>query len=463
MPSKVVRSQPVPALRPLSAETVRQAVLRRDPMKDVAARFGPVVAKKLHGVFNKTRDVDAPLVQTLIDHTQLDVHAGYEDINEFGEITWAYAGRPWLTRLSDLHTRCVLGMALSFQAPSFEEVVAAIRHAVLPKTYTRAWVESGHLVQEWEAMGLMHELYADNALELTGTAYMVALEANGISMVTAPPNIPYSKAQAERAFGALNQAIHRLSGTTFGRSNLRHLSYDGRTYACHDIAWLWKALHIINEDIELDWHDGIQDQPRRRFREGVRRFPVCLPLDLEQFQADLSIHSSRTIQRSGIQYRGLFYTGRQLEDMKRQNPHVRTYAIRIDPEDLNFIRVIDPQTGRPVRVACTEAAARPRPLREHILTQRARKADEEEVREANAGPSAQRSAYLQETDHAALTRQAGLKNAAQAALRAASRQPPPLEPPPDAAAAAQHRAQQLLDASRGRRRTEEDDDDDGAA
>lgn len=434
-------------LRSLSSETVRLAAARRNPMAETTARFGSVVAKKLHGVFGRTRAFDAPLVQAVIDHTQLDVHCGYEWVNEFGEIVWTYAGRPWWTRVSDSYSRCTLGMALSFRAPSTEEVIAALKHAALPKTYTQAWVDAGHLVQVWEAMGLMQEVYADNALEFTGTNYAVALLANGISLATSPPNIPYSKAQAERGFGSYNQFLHRLSGTTFGKSNLRHLSYDGKTYACHDIGWLWMALHMAIEDVEFKFHKGIQDVPRRRWREGVQRFPVVLPLDMEQFEADLSIHDSRTIQRGGIEYLGLTYSGAALEALKLANPHVKSFAVRIDPEDLNFIRVIDPKTQRPVRIACTTPKPQPYPLREHILTRRRLGASADAAHTQNAGPSAQRSAHFQASDQTALERRAVAH--AQDALRAATRpKAPGLPPPPDSAEAARHRALQMLKESR---------------
>lgn len=436
-------------LRPLSSESIRLAAARRNPMAETTSRFGPVVAKKLHGVFGRTRAFDAPLVQAVIDHTQLDVHCGYQWVNEFGEIVWTYAGRPWWTRVSDSYSRCTLGMALSFRAPSTEEVIAALKHAVLPKTYTQAWVDAGHLVQVWEAMGLMQEVYADNALEFTGTHYAVALLANGISLATSPPNIPYSKAQAERGFGTYNHYLHRLSGTTFGRSNLRHLSYDGRTYACHDIGWVWLALHMAIEDVEFKFHKGIQDVSRRRWREGVHRFPVVLPLDMEQFEADMSIHESRTIQRDGIGYLGLTYSGAALEALKLANPHVESFAVRIDPENLNFIRVIDPQTRRPVRIACTTPKPEPYPLREHVLTRRRHRAAANAANAQNAEPSAQRSAFVQKSDQLALERRAGSVEQAQAALRATTRsRAPDLQPPPDSAEAARHRALQMLKESR---------------
>lgn len=439
-----------PPLRPISAETVRVAAARRDPTSESTARFGPVVSKKLHGVFSRTRGFDAPLVQAVIDHTQVDVHAGYETIDEFGEIAWAYAGRPWLTRVSDSFSNCTLGMALSFRTPSLEEVMAAIKHAILPKSYTQAWVESGDLEQVWEAMGIPQEIYADNALEFTGTVYAIALSSVGISLATSPPNTPTSKGRIERGFGTFNQYIHRLSGTTFGTSNMRHLSYDGKTYACHDIAWIWKMLHIFIEDIELKWSKGIQDQPRRRWREGVRRFPVVLPLDLEQFEADMSIHKSRTIQRGGIEYQGLLYSGRPLEELKLRNPDVQSFSIRIDPEDLNFIRVIDPQTMRPIRIACTTARDGPYPLREHMLVRRGLRQDASDIARANSAASARRSGHLQATDQSALEQRARAVGDAQAAVRSVSRRSstPGLQPPPDASEAARLRALQMLNSSR---------------
>jgi putative transposase len=58
-----------------------------------------------------------------IDHTKVDVLV----VDRTGEII----GRPWLTIVVDMHSRCIMGLHIGFDAPSADVVCLALRHAIL--------------------------------------------------------------------------------------------------------------------------------------------------------------------------------------------------------------------------------------------------------------------------------------------------------------------------------------------
>lgn len=89
----------------LSKETIRLGVLSMDPHAAIAARYGPRVAKKLHGLFLSQPRADAPLNKVYIDNTQTDC---YVYIVVHGR---RYKVRPWLTLVVNDNTGLVLGFA----------------------------------------------------------------------------------------------------------------------------------------------------------------------------------------------------------------------------------------------------------------------------------------------------------------------------------------------------------------
>ena len=79
--------------------------------------------RQLHGSNHVERFGD----QFQIDHTQLDIMVLDESRSHV-------LGRPWLTLVLDVATRCVMGFYVSFAAPSMEATARALVMAVLDKS-----------------------------------------------------------------------------------------------------------------------------------------------------------------------------------------------------------------------------------------------------------------------------------------------------------------------------------------
>lgn len=441
----------------ISRETVRQALLAADPEAILANRHGARVAHKLEGLFRSQPRADAPLNRVYIDHTQIDV---WVFVVVDGK---RYRVRPWLTLLVDDNTSMPTGFAISFRTPTAGDVLAALRHAILPKTYTHKWVLSGSLQLVWEVMGIPYEIVMDNGLDLQASSVYAAILAMGCDVETSPPMEPQKKARAERMFGTLNTKLfHRFGGTTFGSTdNTKKYEYDPQKFVCVEFEELLEALHITFEEIACEYHKGIQDFPIRRWREGVRRYPVRLPADLDEFDVQMSIRKTRTIGNLGISFLGLFYADERLADIKRKLGSRRTVVIFIKPEDLSTIHVLDPETQKAVRVSCTQKFDAPYPLYLHVelvrLRRQARRPGEssDDPDMAGTGPeaSAARAAAKRGLIEATGARQGGLPThrgnayAAQAEAMDARQAMEKPRPPADSGAASAHVARNLLDAS----------------
>lgn len=110
----------------VSYETVRKIWNEQDESELTRRRHGRVVAEKEHAPRVAGVTTVRPLERVEIDNFLLDVHV-------LCPKTGVRLGRPWLTLAIDHWSGMVLGYHLSFASPSSATVLAALRHAILPK------------------------------------------------------------------------------------------------------------------------------------------------------------------------------------------------------------------------------------------------------------------------------------------------------------------------------------------
>ena len=101
-----------------------------------------------------------PLGQVQIDHTVIDLIVVDERDRQ-------PIGRPYLTIVIDVLTRCVLGMVVTLEAPSSVSVGLSLTHAACDK---RPWLEGLHVEIDWPMSGKPKQLYVDNAPEFKSEA-----------------------------------------------------------------------------------------------------------------------------------------------------------------------------------------------------------------------------------------------------------------------------------------------------
>ena len=101
------------------------------------------------------------------------------------DLARAVVGRPWLTLVLDVFSRCVLGFYLSFDAPSAAGVALAVGQAVLAKP---DWLGERGLDLAWPMHGIPRSLHLDNGKEF----HSKALRRSRVQSCSDPDSIPLS-------------------------------------------------------------------------------------------------------------------------------------------------------------------------------------------------------------------------------------------------------------------------------
>ncbi len=113
-------------LVPPSMKALRARVSARSLRERVKAREGAAAAGNQFRQVSGSLRTERPLQVVQIDHTKVNLML-------VDDVTRACIGRPWLTLALDVHTRTVLGLHLSLDAPSATAAALAVAQAVLPK------------------------------------------------------------------------------------------------------------------------------------------------------------------------------------------------------------------------------------------------------------------------------------------------------------------------------------------
>ena len=140
-------------------------------------------------------------------------------------------GRPSVTFIIDRFSRMPLGFEIGFDGCSELAVMAALRHAILPKTSLKT--ECPEVENEWPAYGIPATLVCDNGLEFHAHQLRRMCAELNIALTFCPKKQPHYKGAIERFLGTFNRQLsHRIPGTTFSNINERG------EYSAEKNAWL---------------------------------------------------------------------------------------------------------------------------------------------------------------------------------------------------------------------------------
>ena len=311
----------------------RLAVLKRDP-----ANFAPETARALNAQRQPVRGrlaTAGALSVVQIDHTLADVIL-------IDPLERRPIGRPWLTLALDVHTRMVLGMLVSLEAPSSLSVALALDHAVFPK---KAWSEQlGVQADAWPAFGLPARLHLDNGVEFHARALIRGCELYGIGLDYRPIATPRFGGHIERLIGTVMGKVKLLPGATDSRvlkgrpkaveRHARLTMVDLTTYLARQIGIYHHTTHsTLNRSPHSAWEAAMK-------RRGEWRVPQ-IPSDRQAFLVRFLPSALRTVTREGVRLFALRYQSSELERLIE--PH-RPRFVRYDPRDLSRIYVEDGQS-----------------------------------------------------------------------------------------------------------------------
>jgi putative transposase len=296
-----------------------------------------------------------------MDHTPLDGVAVID-------ADWMLpVGRPYLTVIIDVHTRCIVGFVLTFEPPSLYSVLECIKRANRPKLHMLA--RSPRYPVLASIFGRFDELVVDNGWEFVGTAFEDAMADVGTSVRWAPVASPTYKAIVERFFGVLNHLLNRkLPGGVFKPEFLREIGHDPYKDAVLTIEELEDLIWSAIEYYHVRLHKGIGTPPAQAWQRDMDAHGIAIigdDVQLEKMAGAMKYPCRLT--RSGVEFSGLQFhdqgkTSGLLNDLvgiepvrnQRIGSGTATVKIKYNPANLAQIHVWNLRRNRYVTLPCTD-------------------------------------------------------------------------------------------------------------
>ncbi len=354
-----------------------------DNYSKMAARKGRAAADRFFRSTGKGTDPKYILERAEIDHTPLDLIV-------IDDETGRALGRPTVTFITDRYSRMPLGFEIGFEPPSELAVMAALRHAVMPKIYLKE--SYPEIKNEWPAYGIPSTLVCDNGLEFHAEQLKRMCAELNNELIFCPKRQPHYKAAIERFLGTFNRQVsHRLPGTTFSNIEMRG-DYDSVANACFTLSDIKKLIHLWIVDIYNQSKNRMtQERPNWLWMQGLQNVEPLLPESKEQLALILAREERRILSHDGVQFKGLMYSSSELATLRIRNNGNTEVIIRFDPENLGSVWVYDDFYADYLRVPCThQDYANTLSLQQHLLIRKQQRlndktlTNEQELLEAKA-------------------------------------------------------------------------------
>jgi putative transposase len=303
-----------------------------------SARYGHDAAVKEFRSVQGHPVAEAPLERAEIDHTLLDLMV-------VDDQTGLPLGRPSVTACIDCYTRCILGMYIGFNPPSYQSVAACLKDCFLPKVNLRR--DYPGIVNEWPAYGVMRNLVVDGGLEFySASLEQVCLSLN-INWVAAPRRTAWFKGKIERFLGTMNRAVaHGVPGTTFS-DIFQKGDYNPAQHAVITLSTLRQIVRMWIADVyHQQVHRSLQTTPSKMWTSSIKPEDIRLPDETTQLDVVLGRMESRSLTHKGIEFEGLFYNSPELTELRRKEGSNLAVEIRVNESDIGSIYVLSPKTSK---------------------------------------------------------------------------------------------------------------------
>ncbi len=329
-------------LKPPSRKAIQARISSRSLLELVKSREGPKVARQNFVPVQPGLRPRAPLAIVQIDHTKVDT------ILVDGQ-SRAVLGRPWLTLLLDVFSRCVTGFHLSFDPPSATSVALAIAQGVLPKT---DWLSQRGISLGWPMFGIPHTIHLDNAREFKSRALKRGCQQHGIRIDYRPPATPRFGGHIERLMGTLMGRVHALPGTTFSNVADRG-DYPAEKKAVLTLDEFERhfALEVLGP-YHNEVHSAVGKTPAAAWAHAVAKScELRQPQDAASFILDFLPFEERVIRREGVRLFNVVYFDGGLSALLDRAE--RRCRVKYDPRRMDAVFVELPAGGH-MRVPCAD-------------------------------------------------------------------------------------------------------------
>jgi len=250
-----------------SYKSFTKAIHRRPQEKQTEAREGKRAAYQKKPFYKELtmttpRHGDRPFEICHIDHTELDIEL-------ICSRTGRNLGRPWLTIMTDAHSRRFLAVTLSFDRPGYRACMAVLRECV--RLHSR----------------LSQIVVVDGGREFSSTYFETFLARYRIHKKVRPGAQPRYGSVCERLFGTTNtRFIHNLLGNTQVTRNIRQVTkaVNPKSLAVWTLPALYARMcewaHEVYDTID---HPALGQTPREAFTMGLKlggeRLHKLIPYD----------------------------------------------------------------------------------------------------------------------------------------------------------------------------------------
>ncbi|MCB5188866.1 Mu transposase C-terminal domain-containing protein [Methylobacillus caricis] len=302
--------------------------------RDLARDGANYVRAKYRQVMNQPKTYPNGMHVGQMDHTILDVMI----VDEEGRLL----GRPTLTIFIHVPSRCIYGYYLGFNPPSLNIVAKCFKHAVSPKPdLTNKYVS---IKNKWLPFGPFDLLMVDNGLEFHASDFERLCSYMYTEILYCGRGTPWEKPNNERFFRTLNtQLIHVLPGTTKSNPKERK-DYKSEKLANITLDMLKAIMNKYIVDVYHEKpHQGLKgESPRQAWQRLINPSQIPLMTDIDDIDLIFSKSDRLTVDHRGVTLEDIWYSNRNLLELRKQFGDVFETEIRYDEDDLSKIWVFLP-------------------------------------------------------------------------------------------------------------------------
>jgi putative transposase len=208
-------------------------------------------------------------------------------------------GRPWVTLLIDVWSRCILGFYVSFRDPSIFRCGRAVANALLPK---QPLLTDLGMDEDYPMHGFFKRLHADFASAHRSEVFRSACHTYGINPDVRPRGPSHLGGHIERLIGTMSEKMLLLPGATGGDVTKRD-GYDpsetsGMTLEEFE-RWFIREICRYHHSP----HEGLgKIAPAQMWADGVAAHGSLVPpgIDVEQLTRRFLPWRERTVTARGV-------------------------------------------------------------------------------------------------------------------------------------------------------------------
>lgn len=302
-----------------------------------------------------------PLAVVQADHTPSDIN--FVEVVQSGD---RYVGRAYLTVVTDVYSRAVLGFCLTLERPSRLSVALCLAHALCRKD---EWLQvRGFAGKDWPMYGRPKVLLVDSGAEFQSTLFQEACREFGISVRLRNRGSVHTGGIIERLLGILNGMLGGLYGKT-GRSVADRGDYPSAARACLTFEELEKcvALAVMHHNHHLPektlkvpqatWIEAIGEAPRHN-DDPFRVLLHFLP------------NEQRALTPQGVSINAVDYYSDALGLLIPERDRLGKLDFRYDPRDISRVYLHHPYTKEFVPIGRRDGSTDQVTLWDHAASRR---------------------------------------------------------------------------------------------